>query len=113
MIAMLMGWGLSSKVAKIVGYVAIPLLILAVIGGGIWFLRHDAYKDGKRDEAAAWQAASDKLIQKSLEAGTKAGEAAAVREADLAAKQEDEKEAIDAKLEKGESPFDALFGPAR
>lgn len=69
MIATLMGWGLSSRIAKLVAYVAVPLLILAVIGGGIWFLRHDAYKDGQRDERAAWElkAAEMKALAEKLQ----------------------------------------------
>ena len=38
MIALLMGWGLSARLAKIVVYVAIPLLILAIL----WH-RHEAW----------------------------------------------------------------------
>lgn len=69
MIATLMGWGLGARAAKLVAYVAIPLLILAVIGGGIWFLRHDAYSDGKRDERAAWElkAAEMKALAEKLQ----------------------------------------------
>jgi hypothetical protein len=67
------------------------------------------YKAGKADADAAWIAASDKLIQKAQSAGTKADKAAAARQADFAAKQEDEKERIDAAQAKGSSPFDVLF----
>lgn len=71
------------------------------------------YREGKKDADAAWQAASDKLIQKSQDAGTKADKAAATRQADFAAKQEAEKEKIDAVLEEGGSPLDVLFGADR
>lgn len=68
------------------------------------------YNAGKKDADAAWQAASDKLIQKAANAGTKASEAAAARQADFAAKQEDERKRIDAAQQQGASPFDVLFG---
>lgn len=68
------------------------------------------YDKGKADADAAWQAASDKLIAKSQAAGTKADKAAAARQADFVAKQEDEKEKIEEAIEQGESPLDVLFG---
>lgn len=69
MIATLMGWGLGARAAKLIAYVGIPLLILAVVGGGIWFLRHDAYNDGQRDERAAWEikAAEMKALAEKLQ----------------------------------------------
>jgi hypothetical protein len=110
MIGMLVGWGMSEKAAKIVAYVAIPLLILAA-----FYIALDAYGDsrydaGKAQADAEWKAASDKLVQKAQDAGTKADKAAAGRAADYAAKVEDEKERIDAAKEDGSSPMDVLFG---
>lgn len=67
------------------------------------------YREGKKDADAAWIAASNKLIDQAQKAGTKADEKAAVRAADFAAKQEDEKEKIDAAKAEGSSPFDVLF----
>lgn len=86
------------------------LLLLAAI-----YMLLDAYGDsrydkGKADADAAWQAASDKLIAKAQEAATKADKAAAARQADFAAKQEDEKERIEAAVAEGGSPLDVLFG---
>lgn len=71
------------------------------------------YDSGKKDADAAWQAASDKLIKKSRDAGTKADKAAAVRQADYAAKVEDEKGRIDKATAEGSSPFDVLFGETK
>lgn len=67
------------------------------------------YREGKKDEAAAWQAASDKLIAKAQKSGAKADNAAAGRAADFAAKQEEERKRIDAANAEGSSPFDVLF----
>lgn len=95
-------------------WVAIGAVVLVLA----FYFALDAYGDsrydaGKKDADAAWQAASDKLIQKSQDAGTKADKAAAARDADFAAKQEAEKEKIDAVLEEGGSPLDVLFGADR
>ena len=62
-VSTLMGWGLGSRAAKLIAYAGIPLLILAAVGGGLWFLRHDAYNDGKRDERAAWEAKATELAR--------------------------------------------------
>lgn len=111
MIALLMKLGLSGRVAKLIAYVAIPLLILAIAYMLLDAYGDSRYREGKKDADAAWQAASDKLIQKAAKAGAKADKAAAARAADYAAKVEDEKERIDAAVENGSSPFDELFGP--
>lgn len=85
------------------------LLVLA------FYIALDRYGDarydaGKQDADAAWQEASDKLIEDAARAGTKADKAAAGRAADFAAKQEDERERIDRAVEHGTSPLDELFG---
>jgi hypothetical protein len=89
--------------------------IAAGIMLGLFYWALDSYGDrkyaeGKQDEAAAWQAASNKLIAKSQKAETKADKNAAARQADFAAKVEDEKEKIDAAVAEGSSPLDVLFG---
>ncbi len=90
-----------------------------VIGGAVllfvFYLALDAYGDsrydaGKKDEAAAWQKASDKLVAKAQNAATKADKVAAANAADFAAKQEDERKRIDAAQQSGGSPLDVLFG---
>lgn len=68
------------------------------------------FNAGEDHADAQWKKASDKLIKKSANAGTKADKAAAARQADFAAKQEDERERIDAAVEHGSSPLDVLFG---
>lgn len=96
----------------------VPRWAWIVIGGLLlilaFYLALDAYGDsryreGKSDADKAWQAASDKLIQEAAKAGTKADKNAAGRAADFAAKQEDEKEKIDAATQDGSSPFAVLF----
>jgi hypothetical protein len=100
----------------------IPSWAWAVIGAVMllvaFYFALDAYGDsrydaGKKDADAAWIAASDKLVKKAQDAGTKADKAAAGRMADQAAKVEDEKEKIDAAKADGSSPFDVLFPSAR
>lgn len=68
------------------------------------------YREGKSDADKAWQAASDKLIQDAAKAGAKADKNAGARAADFAAKQEDERVAIEQATENGASPLDVLFG---
>jgi hypothetical protein len=68
------------------------------------------FNAGEAHADEAWKKASDKLITKAANAGTKADTKAAARQADFAAKQEDEKEKIDAAVQHGSSPLDVLFG---
>jgi hypothetical protein len=110
MIATLVGWGMSERIAKIVAYVGIPLLILLAFYLALDAYGDSRYREGKKDADAAWVAASDKLIKQAQSAGTKADTAAAARQADFAAKQEDEKDRIDAAKADGSSPMDVLFG---
>lgn len=110
MIALLTGMGLSARTAKLIAYVAIPLLILAA-----FYLTLDAYGDsrfdaGKAKADAEWQEAHDRLIEQARRAGQKADQTAAAQAADYAAKVEDEKERIDEAVKEGSSPIDVLFG---
>lgn len=93
------------------GWYAIGAVALFLaLSGAVWAIHRDGYKDGKHDADAAWQEASDKLIEDAARAGTKADKTAAARAADFAAKQEDEKEKVAAAQEAGSSPLDVLFG---
>lgn len=92
-------------------WVALGAVLLIVA----FYLALDAYGDsryreGKSDADKAWQKASDKLIEDATKAGAKADKKAAARAADFAAKQEEEKEKVDAAAKDGSSPFDVLFG---
>lgn len=113
MIAFLTSLGASPRIAKAIAYVGIPLLILAAFYMALNAYGDSRYDAGKADADKAWIEASNKLIEKSQAAGTKADKAAAARQADFAAKQEDEKEKIDAAIEEGGSPLDVLFGADR
>ena len=90
-----------------------------LIGGAVLLLAFyfmlDAYGDsrfreGKQTADAAWEAAHNKLIQDAANARGKADANAAARQAEFAAKVEDEKEKIDAAIADGSSPFDVMFG---
>src|SRR5688572_4022569 len=94
----------------------IPTWIWIALAAAVaFFVVLDAYGDSKYREGKAkadmeWKAASDKLIQKAAASGERADTAAAAREADFAARVEDEKEKIDAATADGTSPFDVMFG---
>lgn len=113
----MIGW-LVGLLAPTVGEKAakpLALVIVIAFAALALYLLLDAYGDsryreGKKDADAAWIAASNKLIAKAQNAGKAADKNAAVREADFAAKVEDEKERINAAQKDGTSPFDVLFG---
>lgn len=98
-------------------FLAIPAVrygLLALVVFGLFYWALDSYGDrqydkGKADADAAWQKASDKLIAKSQNAATKADRTAAAREADFAARVEDEKEKLEDANANGSSPIDVLF----
>jgi hypothetical protein len=113
MIALLLKLGLSEKAAKLVAYIAIPLLILAAFYLSLDAYGDSRYREGQSDADKAWQEASDRLIAKSQKAATKADTAAAARAADYAARVEEEKEKIDEAIAEGSSPLDVLFGAGR
>jgi hypothetical protein len=104
------GFLLMLKRVPIWVWVALAALI-------IFYFALDAYGDkkyaeGKTDEAAAWQAASDKAIANAAASGKKADKAAAGRLAQQLEKVENEKERMDAAVQEGSSPMDVLFGPS-
>lgn len=109
MIAFLLKLGLSEKVAKLVAYIGIPLLILAA-----FYMALDAYGDarfdaGKDQADRAWQAAADLVEADSQAAAADANIPADQRAADWAARVEEEKALIDATIHEGGDPFDVLF----
>ena len=108
MIALLMSWGLS-RAWSWVAAIGVPVLI--VIG---LFLALDAWGDsrfrsGEAFEKAKWVAASDKLLADAARAHSEADKNAAAAALDFAAKQQEERDRIDAALSNGSSPIDALF----
>lgn len=109
MIGLLMGFGLGKRVAQLVGYVALPLLVLVV-----FYIALDAYGDsrfreGRTAENKAWKKAQDNLLAQAAESATAADKVALAATMDQAAKVEEEKERVDDAIANGGSPFDVLF----
>lgn len=109
MISFLTGLGLSTRVAKLLAYVALPLLILAA-----FYIALDAYGDsrfreGRAVENAAWKEAQDRLLAKAAEATGTANREDLARQLEHAAAVEQEKEKVDEAIADGTSPFDVLF----
>lgn len=94
---------------KIVG----PLVLLAVVIGGLVAWGNSKYRAGERAgiEAtdAKWQAASDKLKADAAKSATKADDAAAKRLDEHVEQVAAEHEAVQKAVEEGRSPLDALF----
>lgn len=109
MIALLVGWGLSERAAKIVAYLVLPLLVLAA-----FYLALDAYGDaryreGRVVEAEAWKEAEREMLRKAAVATEEADREALGRALEYSAQVAEEKEKIDAAIADGTSPFDVLF----
>lgn len=109
MIEMLVGLGLSKRIAQLIAYVAIPLLILAAFYFTLDAYGDSRYREGKKDTEKAYTDASNKLINQAANSRSKADRKAAAELADFAAKQETEKEKLDAAVADGSSPFDVMF----
>lgn len=113
MLAMLMGLGMSEKIAKLVAYIAIPLLIVGIL----YFLfdraMDAAYDKGVKDTRAVYQKASDELMKDAGEAKTKADKQATIAAVQYAEKVEAEKEKIDDAIANGTSPYDVMFPAAK
>jgi hypothetical protein len=110
MITMLMGLGLGKRVAQLIAYVAVPLLVVLLLW---WAL--DSYGDRRADEReaevhATYKAASDRLKEQAAQSATKADDAAAVRLGTHQQQVQQEMEAIDEARRKGSSPLNVLFG---
>jgi hypothetical protein len=114
MITFLMGLGLTSRIAKLVGYVVIPLVVL----GLLWWLissRIDAYGDkrfdaGVANERGKWEEASEKLKLDAEASSTKADDRAAIRLEQHKEQIDEDSKAVDQAVRDGTSPLDALFG---
>lgn len=112
MIAFLTGLGLTERVAKLVAYIGIPILILIA-----FYLALDAYGDsrfreGRAVENAAWKEAQDRLLAQAAESASAADREDLARQLEHAAAVEEEKEKVDAAIADGTSPFDVLFPAA-
>lgn len=91
-------------------YALSALLLVAALYFALDRYGDARFREGEAHADAQWQKASDKLIEDAARAATKADKNAAGRAADFAAKQESEKEKIDAAVAHGTSPLDAIFG---
>ena len=88
--------------------------LAALLLGAALLFAIDRYGDsreraGVEKTDAAWKAASDKLIEEAATAADAATRTQAPKIAAQAARAEEEKERIDAAIENGTSPVDALF----
>lgn len=107
----LAGVGAVSRLMPKWGWIALgAVLLIAAFYFALDAYGDSRYREGKSDADKAWQAASDKLIEDAAKAGAKADKKAAARAADFAAKQEEERKAIDEAADNGSSPLDAIFG---
>ena len=75
----------------------------------LWWLRADAYADGKRAENERWEQAIETAKKKSDAAAGQADEAAVEREEEFADQVKAEKEKIDATIDEGGDPFSVMF----
>lgn len=108
MIALFMSWGLS-RAWSWVAAIGLPILLVVAVLLALDAWGDSRYRAGKAAEHAAWVAASDKLLKDAAAAGANADKAALGRAVDFAAKQEEERNRIDAAIEAGASPVDVLF----
>ncbi len=113
MIGVLMTLGLGKRVAQAIGYVALPLLILAAGALAIHAYGDRRYDAGVADTDRQWQAASDALVEQAAVAATAADAAADTRAADYAQAVATEKEKIDDAARNHSSALDVLFGAER
>jgi hypothetical protein len=111
MIALLVNWGFSRMWAWIAA-IGVPILIIVGLYLAVDAWGDSRYRSGKADEKATWIAASDKLLRDAAGAATAADKISAAAAVDFAARQEDERNRIDAAIANGTSPVDALFPSA-
>lgn len=95
---------------KIVG----PLVLLAVVIGGLVAWGNSKYRAGERAGVEAtdakWQAASDKLKADAAKSATKADDKAAERLSEHVEDITADQEKVNEAQREGSSPLDALFG---
>ncbi len=110
MIGMLVGWGLSEKVAKLVTwFVGIGLVVLAFV------LALNAYGDARYDAGvsetdAKWEEAGRRLEKQATVSAGKADAASVVRVEEFNDRVAAEKDRLDEAEREGSSPLDVLFG---
>jgi len=99
---------------RIVGERFAPLVaygaILLILAGGVWWLRHDAYRDGVEATDAKWVEAGRRLEEQARQAAAEADEESARRVERHNQRIALEKEKLDEADASGTSPLDVLFG---
>lgn len=100
--------------AKIVTYVVLPLIVVGLL---YWFVssRIDNYGDrreaeGVATERAAWKEAERLMLEEAAKSATRADDAAAKRLEVHKEQVDEDRKAVEAAVENGTSPLDALFG---
>lgn len=110
MISVLMGLGLGKRVAQVIAYVAVPLLVLALLYWALDSYGDRRYRDGVETTDAKWEEAGRRLKAQAARSATKADDAAAVRLDRFEAQVAKEQEKLDEAERNGTSPLDVLFG---
>lgn len=95
----------GKRFAPFVAYLSIVIIIIAAL----WWLRHDAYRDGIADNDAKWQAAEKALRAKKDKVEAKANAKQKQRETQYFEAVKQEKEKIDDAIDNGDSSFDIMF----
>lgn len=106
LVSLFMRFGLGARAAKILSVV----LVVALVVGAIWWLRHDAYRDGVKDTDARWEEAGRRLEKQAERAAGRADSESEERVQEFNERQAREKERLDEAAENGTSPLDVLFG---
>ena len=103
--------GLGQRLAKILG----PALVVGLIALALYLLVNkvldDAYDRGVADTDAAWNEASEELLDKAGDAADRADDRADDRLRNFTNQLVLEKERVEDAQENGSSPLDVLFPP--
>lgn len=110
MIGLLMGLGLGKRVAQLVAYVALPLLIAFLLWRALDSYGDGRYQAGVDETDAKWEEAGRRLREQAARSASRADDAAASRLETHVQQVEEEKERLDEAQRTGGSPLDVLFG---
>jgi len=106
LISLLTGWGLPKWAANLLSY-AIPVLIVL---GALWYYGHSQYQAGWNANDAAWKTAIQQAKDDVDKAAGNASDDSVKRHDDFVERVTTEKGKVDAAIQDGSSPADALFG---
>lgn len=105
----LIGWAAKLVGEKLAGPM-VWAIMLALVVGGLWWLRADAHADGRALEKAAWEEAIDEAEKQAAAVAVDVEEERDDRAVDWAEQVREEKEQVDDAIEAGRDPFDVMFG---